>query len=48
MAQWFTRAQVREQLRALGYTDVSDATLEEFYLGEARLHSAPSVVCRSS
>ena len=39
MAEWFSRAQVREQLRALGYGDVSEETFEEFYDGECIFHT---------
>lgn len=30
---WFTREEVRMQLAGLGYTDVSEDTLEDFYAG---------------
>jgi hypothetical protein len=33
MAEWFSRAQVHEQLRELGYGEVSEETFEEFYAG---------------
>jgi hypothetical protein len=35
MAEWFSRAQVHEQLRELGYGEVSDETFEEFYAGKS-------------
>jgi len=34
MAEWFSRAQVHEQLRELGYGEVSEETFEEFYAGK--------------